>query len=104
MANVVVNVKIDFSDLVVLSESIRPYKSGSPHIVREDEIPEKFRLNYLNKLIAFHQDIKTCFMKVQESISDFRRVNRKWVIKNIHRYSFGELFSVLFGFINRRFK
>lgn len=98
-------VNIDFSNPLILSQSyVRIDDKGSPHIVEENDIPETFRFNFLNKLIYHEQDMETYFLKVQESISDFRRVNRKWIIKNIHRHSLGELFSVLFGFIKRRLK
>lgn len=96
---------VDFSNPGIFSHSyILIDDAGAPQIVDENIIPEEYRFEYLNGLIQHNEDMETYYIKVQKSISDFRKINRKWIIKNIHRHSFKELFSVISGFVKRRLK
>lgn len=96
---------VNFASPGIFSHSyIRIDNDGAPQIVDEKDIPEKYRLDYLNGLIEHNEDMETYFSKVQKSISDFRKINRRWIIGNLHRHSCKELFSVIGGFIKRRLK
>lgn len=98
-------VNIDFLGPDCLHQSyVRIDDEGAPEIVDEKDIPENYRFDYLNGLIQHNEDMETYFNKVNKSISEFRKINQKWIVKNLHRHSFKELFCVVGGFIKRRLK
>ena len=69
-----------------------------------EQVPEKYTMGYLNTLIGICEDNEKYFAKADICLGQYRKANRKNIIKNIWRLKFSDISSMMLEFINRRFK
>lgn len=69
-----------------------------------EQAPETYTMEYLNKLIGICEDNEKYFAKADRCLGQYRKANRKNIIKNIWKLKFSDISSMLLEFINRRFK
>ena len=73
-----------------------------PRIVREDDVPEPYRFEYLNSRLQKESNTEQYHYEINKLYRAYSRTNRKNVIKNIFRYPcFG--INVISDFVRRRF-
>ena len=68
-----------------------------------DGVPEKYSMKYLSKLIDICEDDEKYFAKAQKALDEYRKANKKEIVKNFRRLSFSDLSSMINDFIKRRF-
>ena len=69
-----------------------------------EQVPEKYTMEYLNTLIGICEDNEKYFANAERSLGLYRKANRKNIVKNIWKLKFADISSMLFEFINRKFK
>lgn len=69
-----------------------------------DNVPERYTLEYLNGLLDICQDNEIYFAKAKAFMAEYRKANRKDILKNAWRLKFSDLFSVATDFVKRKIK
>lgn len=67
-----------------------------------ENVPEKYSMGYLNTLIDICEDNEKYFLKAQDYLRQYRRINRKSILKNIWKLNISDVASMMKGFISRR--
>lgn len=69
-----------------------------------DNVPEEYRLEYLNKLLDINQDNEIYFAKAARCLDLYRKANRKDILKNVWRLKYSDIISVATDFVKRKIK
>lgn len=69
-----------------------------------EQVPENYSMEYLNTLVGICEDNEKYFAKAERCLGQYRKANRKNIVKNIWKLKFSDFSSMLLEFINRRFK
>lgn len=69
-----------------------------------DQVPEKYTMEHLNTLIDICEDNEKYFTKADRYLGQYRKANRKNIVKNVWKLKFSDISSILLEFVNRRFK
>lgn len=92
-------------DLETSKVSYKYLHIGADYFPRYVEhVPEKFTMEYLNTLIGICEDNEKYFAKADICLGQYRKANRKNIVKNIWKLKFLDISSMLLEFIKRRFK
>ncbi len=68
-----------------------------------EQVPEKYSMEYLNTLIGICEDDEKYFIKAQKALNEYRKANKKEIIKNVRKLNFTDFSSMIIDFIKRRF-
>lgn len=68
-----------------------------------EQVPEKYTMEYLNTLIGICEDDEKYFIKAQKALNEYRKANKKEIIKNVRKLNFTDFSSMIIDFIKRRF-
>lgn len=68
----------------------------------EDNVPEKYTMEYLNGLLDICQDNEIYYANAERCLAQYRKANRKDILKNVWRLKFSDLFSVATDFVKRK--
>lgn len=68
-----------------------------------DEVPEQYTMDYLNKLLVICEDNEKYFVKAKNFMGQYRKANKRNIMKNVWKLSFSDLSSMMMDFIKRRF-
>lgn len=92
-------------DLATNAVSYKYLHIGADYFPRYvEQVPEKYTMEYLNTLVGICEDNEKYFAKADKSLGEYRKANRKNIVKNIWRLKFSDVSSMLLDFINRRFR
>ncbi len=69
-----------------------------------DNVPEKYTMEYLNGLLEICEDNEVYFAKAKNYLSQYRKANRKEILKNAWKLKYSDLFSVATDFVKRKLK
>ena len=96
-------VNVDFSDeLPTISTSqLKIGKDFFPSIV--EDIPEAYSLVNLNQLLEIREANEVFFQKAKKYYLEYRKTNRKNIIKSILKMSNSDSMDIIKDFIKRRF-
>lgn len=77
--------------------------SCAPRIVPEEEVPEKYRFDYLHQRLKIEDNSEQYHSEINKCYKSYSKANRKNVMKNILRHpSFGV--NVIRDYLNRKLK
>ena len=77
---------------------------GTDHFPKEvTEVPFQYSIDYLNSLLAIEDENEKYFSIAKERYLDYRKKNRKDILKNILRMSQSTRMDIFKDFIKRRF-
>ena len=65
-------------------------------------VPERFSMEYLNSLVEICEDDEKYFIKAQMALNEYRKANKKEILKNVGKLSFSDLSSMMVEFYKRR--
>jgi|LSQX01.2.fsa_nt_gb hypothetical protein len=92
---------VSFQEKISISYDYLYLKEGLPEIVSKDNVPLEFTLEYLNSHISLNEDNETYYRKMFRELLKYQRINRKWILKTLHKHKFRELTYLLFSFYKR---
>lgn len=69
-----------------------------------ENVPEHYSMEYLNSLLNISQDNEIYFAKAARCLYQYRKANRKVILKNAWRLKFSDIVSVATDFVKRKFK
>ncbi len=93
-----VNVDLETSDV-----SYKYLHIGEDYFPRYVElVPEKYSMEYLNTLVGICEDDEKYFIKAQKALNEYRKANKREIIKNVRKLSFTDLSTMIIDFIKRR--
>ena len=67
-----------------------------------ENVPEKYTMEYLNGLLYICQDNEIYFAKAARCLDQYRKANRKYILKNVWKLKFSYIISMMTDFIKRR--
>ena len=67
-----------------------------------EEVPEKYTMECLNRLLDICEDNEIYFSKAARCLSRYRKANRKEILKNVWKLKFSDIISMVIDFIKRR--
>lgn len=73
-----------------------------PKAIIESEVPEPYRFTVLNKYLEQMPENEIYYQKVFAGMSQYRKANRKDILKTMYKLSFCDFKSMIFDFIKRR--
>ncbi len=76
--------------------------NGIPSIVSKSDVPERYQFEYLNPLINIQQDNEVYYRRMFTELSKYQKINRRWILKTLHKHKPSELYTMISSFINRR--
>ena len=94
-------VNVDLATGAITYKYMRIGKDYLPAYV--ENIPEKYTMEYLNGLLDICEDNEVYFSKAARCLSQYRKANRKDILKNVWKLKFSDIASLVTGFIKRRF-
>ncbi len=68
-----------------------------------ESVPEKYTMECLNKLIDICEDDEKYFAKAQRALNEYRKANRKEIMKSVFKMKTSDLTSMLIDFVKRKF-
>ena len=68
-----------------------------------ESVPEKYTMEYLNKFLDICEDDEKYFVKAQKALNEFRKANRKEILRSIFKMNTSDLISMLIDFVKRKF-
>lgn len=68
-----------------------------------DQVPEKYTMEYLNTLLEICEDNELYFAKAKNFMGQYRKANKRNIMKNVWKLSFSDLSAMIMDFIKRRF-
>lgn len=90
-------------DLKTSEVSYKYLHIGSDYFPRyTEQVPENYTMEYLNTLIGICEENEKYFIKAQKALNEYRKANKKEILKNIRKLSFTDLSSMVIDFIKRR--
>lgn len=96
-----VHVNIE-KDKPIITHSYVRIDNSFPKIIDENYVPTQYRFSYLNSLIKFNESYeeyaKLCISKYKE----YRKINRKQIIKGFVRMKPSDSFSIILDFVKRK--
>lgn len=95
-------VNVDLTSNEVSYKYLHIGKDFFPRYV--ENVPEHYSMEYLNSLLNISQDNEIYFAKAARCLYQYRKANRKDILKNAWRLKFSDLFSVATDFVKRKFK
>lgn len=69
-----------------------------------EHVPERYTMEYLNGLLDICEDNEIYFAKAKAYMAQYRKANRKDILKNAWRLKYSDLFSVATDFVKRKLK
>lgn len=97
-------VSLDEQSLKVSYRYVYIDEHYAPHIVNEAQVPEKLQLFNLNLLLAREMNIENYVLEQQKSLAIYRRSNYRYILRNIFRYKYADIYSMAGDFLKRRIK
>lgn len=98
-------VNLKFNDgLTITHDYVKINSNGCPTIVDSDSVPDNLQFPCLNTLLRKNEDDEIYFANVSKSIRQFQNKNRIEILKNLHKHSRSEIFTLIKDFIKRRLK
>lgn len=67
-----------------------------------ETVPKQYSLEYLNSLLDICEDNEKYFLKVQNYLSQYRKANRREIVKNLFKLKIKDLISILSDFVKRK--
>lgn len=67
-----------------------------------ENVPEKYTMEYLNGLLDICEDNEVYFSKTARCLSQYRKANKKNILKNVWKLNLSDISSMVKGFIKRR--
>lgn len=95
-------VSVDLSSQKVLYHYVKIDSSFHPQIVSVDNVPEKYRFEYLNALIGQINNVEEYIKHSSQGLKKYRRFNRTYFVGNIYRNKFHFIGSILIDFVKRK--
>ena len=95
-------VNVDLSSSEVTYKYLHIGEDYFPRYI--ESVPEEYRLDYLNSLLDISQDNEIYFAKAARCLDQYRKANRKDILKNAWRLKFSDIVSVATDFVKRKFK
>ncbi len=100
--SIVVNVDVD--NWNVTYQYVHIGSNYKPILIDKQEVPTEFRLSHLNKLIGQERNPEEYIHIADNGLKSYRKAHHWAFIKNLYRYDFRILFSIIFDFIKRKIK
>ncbi len=97
-------VSVDVDNWNVTYKYIHIMDDYTPVFVDKQEVPNSMRLSYLNKLVGQVRNPEEYIHIADKGLKSYRKAHHWAFIKNLYRYDFRVLFSILFDFIKRKIK
>lgn len=69
-----------------------------------DKVPEKYTMEYLNKLLDISEDNEKYFAKASSCLGQYRKANRMQIMKDVRKFKFSDLSAMVTDFIKRRIR
>jgi poly-gamma-glutamate capsule biosynthesis protein CapA/YwtB (metallophosphatase superfamily) len=98
----IVNIDVNDDKLTVGFEYVKINQNNQPAIINVDAVPEQFLFESLNSNICFEEDNEIYYRKVFQQVAKYRKKNYLWIIRNLYKHQFGELYNLLVSFVGRR--
>ena len=95
-------VSVDLSSNEVTYKYLHIGKDYFPRYI--ENVPAQYSMEYLNSLLDISQDNEIYFAKAARCLNQYRKANRKDILKNARRLKFGDIVSVATDFVKRKFK
>lgn len=95
-----INVDLSHDDANITTSYLYINKNFSPAIVTN--VPYKYSLPYLNTLLSINEEDEKYFARVRHCYIQYRKANRKWVIKNLINPGCTARRRIINDFIKRR--
>lgn len=67
-----------------------------------DQVPEKYTMEYLNTLLDISEDNEQYFAMAKSFMAQYRKANKRNIMKNVWNLSFSDLSAMMMDFIKRR--
>ena len=93
-------VNVDLEREEVTYQYLRIEKDFFPSYV--EAVPKQYSIEYLNSLLNICEDNEKYFMKVQYRMSQYRKANRKEIIKNMFKLKMDAISSICSDFVKRK--
>lgn len=100
--SIVVNVDVD--NWNVTYQYVHIGSNYKPILIDKQEVPTEFRLSHLNKLVGQERNLEEYIHIADKGLKSYRKSHHWAFIKNLYRYDFRVLFSILVNFIKRKIK
>lgn len=97
-------VNVDVANNRVSYDYIKIDKDYCPILISEQDVPERYRLETLNRKIVKKCNIEEYIREAFIGLKMYRRSHHMAFIQNIHRYNFSIMKSIVIDFIKRRLK
>ena len=87
---------------VVKSSYLHIGENFFPHVV--DTVPQEFSIEYLNSLLDITEENENYFSTVNRRYLEYRKANRRNILKNLFKMSHSARMEIVRDFIRRRMK
>ena len=87
---------------VVKSSYLHIGENFFPHVV--DTVPQEFSIEYLNSLLDITEENENYFSTVNRRYLEYRKANRRNILKNLFKMSHAARMEIVRDFIRRRMK
>ena len=96
-------IKVDTKDFSVTYDYIHIGNDYFPSIIKEEEVPKELRFSNLNRLIAEKdENIEDYIASRNKLLKRYRKCNYCYLLKNLYKASFYDMYLVLKDFIKRK--
>lgn len=99
--SIVVNVDFETEEFIT-TEYVKIGDDSFPSIIQS--VPKEYSLEYLNSLIMVKEENEKYYAKVTQCYKDYRKVNRRTIIRDFLRMKNVHRINIIKDFIDRRFK
>ena len=94
-------VNVDLTTNVISYKYLHIGEDYFPRYV--EQVPEKYSMEYLNTLLDICEDNEKYFAKAANCLGQYRKANRRSIMKNMWKLKFSDVTSMLIDFIKRKF-
>ncbi len=94
-------VNVDLSNDNISYQYLHIGEDYFPSIV--ESVPPAYRIEYLNTLLDICEDNEIYFRKASVSLKEYRKTNRKEIVKSMFKMRLSDMSAMIFDFIKRKF-
>lgn len=98
----IVNLDVVEGKLAVSYNYVLIDKENRPNIIAEENVPDKYLFETLNKKISFEIDNENYYKDMFKELSIYRHKNYRWVLLTLHKHNIKEIVLLFYDFISRR--
>lgn len=100
----IINISCIDKRIDVTYDYVKIHDNNMPYLISVDEVPKDCTFEYLNTFVENNDDNEVYYLNMFKSLSQYRKLNHKWMIKTLHKHKISELLEMIFVFIKRRIR